>query len=250
MTAPRAHLYCATVNIGERFQAETCCPAPDGLRLPALAPAPAEAPAVALPRPEGPGRGLWAVMNGRRSRRDYRGGALSEAELGALLWAAQGVTARRGGCALRAAPSAGALYPLDLYAALPGPEPAGGAYRYEPEAHALQPVLRGPALPALAEAALDQQFMSRAGAAFALCARPERSAGRYGTRAWRYLYLDAGGIGENLLLAAEALGLSACAIGAFCDSAVNRLLAADRRGETVVYLIVVGAPTPGRGDEP
>jgi SagB-type dehydrogenase family enzyme len=228
------------MDAGQRFQGETSYPAPEGLVLPELKPAPAEAPALALPRPAAGGAGLWEILRSRRSRRDYSGGGLSLDELGALAWAAQGVTGPAKKGAQRAAPSAGGLHPLDLCAALPGPEPAEGIWRYEPDGHRLRPTLAGPVLPALARVALDQAFVARSAATFIFVAHPDRSAWRYEERAWRYLYLDAGHAGENLLLAAEALGLGACAIGAFCDSAANDLLGLDGMTELVIYMIAVG----------
>jgi SagB-type dehydrogenase family enzyme len=245
LTVGRGGNILAGMDIGPQFQDETAYPPPGDLAPGGLKAVPASAAALALPRPEGAGSGLWEVLRARRSRRDYSGAGLALDELGALTWAGQGLTAMAKGHALRAAPSAGALYPLDLYAVLPGPEPAAGVWRYEPEGHALRPVLAGPALAELARAAMDQPFIARSAATFVLTAHPERSAWRYEQRAWRYFYLDAGGIGENLQLAAEALGLGACAVGAFYDSAVNELLGIDGQTELAIYLVAVGR----RGDQ-
>jgi len=238
------------VKIGQRFQGETSYAAPADLSLTPLQPAAPGTESVRLPRPAGDGPGLWGLFRSRRSRRDYAGAALSSEELGALLWAAQGLTGTTRGHSLRAAPSAGGLYPLDLYAALPGGPCPPGIYRYEPEGHLLRLLLRGPALAPLASAALGQDFVARSAVTLVLTAHPERSVWRYEQRAWRYFYLDAGGIGENILLAAEALGLGACAVGAFYDSAVNEFLGLDGEGEVAVYMVAVGrqAPEqPGRG---
>lgn len=242
LTPPPGAPILFAVEIGRRFQSETCYPAPEGLALPSLKAAGASAGAVQLPDPPPGGPGLWGVIAGRRSRRDYSGEALSPEELGTLLWAAQGITGTVKGRPLRAAPSAGALYSLDLYAALPGPDPAEGVYRYDPGGHGLLPVLRGPAIPGLAAASLDQKFMARAAAVLVLTAHPGRSVLRYEQRSWRYFYLDAGGIGENAMLAAEALGLWACAIGAFHDAAVNELMSIDGENELAVYMVAVGRP--------
>jgi SagB-type dehydrogenase family enzyme len=238
------------VKIGQRFQGETSYAAPEGLSLPSLQPAAPGTEPVRLPRPAGDGPGLWGLLGSRRSRRDYTGQELGAEELGALLWAAQGLTATARGHGLRAAPSAGGLYPLDLYAALPGGRCQPGIYRYEPEGHLLRLRLQGPALAPLASAALDQEFVARSAVTLVMTAHPERSVWRYEERAWRYFYLDAGGIGENILLAAEALGLGACAVGAFYDSAVNGFLGLDGEGEIAVYMVAVGrraAEPPGRG---
>jgi SagB-type dehydrogenase family enzyme len=146
---------------------------------------------------------------------------------------------------LRTAPSAGALYALDLYAVLPGPDPATGIYRYCPEPHGLRPVLRGEPMEALAAAALGQDFVKRSSVTFVMTAHPDRSAWKYEQRSWRYFYLDAGHIGENIMLAARALGLTSCGIGAFYDTALNQLMVLDGVSEVPVYLVAVGVPRGG-----
>ncbi len=234
------------MGIGEQFQRDTSYAAPEDFSRPALEPVGPGAGPVELPDIRGEGAGLWKVLAARRSGRGYAAEPPTLEELGALCWAAQGVTAVRGGHKLRAAPSAGALYALDLYAVLPGPEPAAGVYVYGPDGHQLKPVLRGAAMKALAAAAAGQKFMARSAVIFVLTAHPERSVWRYEERSWRYFYLDAGHIGENIMLAAEALGLASCGIGAFYDSAVNEVLVLDGASETAVYMVAVGRPRGGR----
>jgi SagB-type dehydrogenase family enzyme len=233
------------VGIGQDFQSGTSYTAPDGGDLPRLEPAGPGAEPVELPAVEGEGRGLIEVLAARRSERRYSGEALTPAQLATLCWAAQGVTKVVGQHHLRAAPSAGALYAVDLYAALPGPEPQAGIYRYAPEKHKLVPVLRGEAVAALAAAALDQKFMKRSSVIFLMTAHPERSIWKYEDRSWRYFYLDAGHIGENIMLAAESLGLASCGIGAFYDTAVNQLLVLDGVEEMPLYMVAVGKPRGG-----
>ena len=245
LTGRAGGCYTPRVGIGQEFQDATGYAAPDGLELPRLEPAGPRAAALALPPVEIEGPGLFKMLGARRSGRQYSGEVLTRAELGALCWAAQGVTRRVGEHLLRAAPSAGALYALDLLVALPGPDPAAGVWRYDPAGHSLVPVLRGPAVPALAGAALEQAFIKRSAAVFAMVAQPERSVWKYEERAWRYFYLDAGHIGENLMLAAGALGLASCGVGAFSDSAVNQLLVLDGVSELPVYLVAVGRPRGG-----
>ena len=199
---------------------------------------------VSLPKPQTDGgEGLWAVIQARRSVRDLRREPLTLAQLSQLLWAMQGITGGRGGRPFRAAPSAGACYPLETYLVVnrvEGLEP--GLYRYQVEGASLECLRRGDLAAAIAAACLDQEMAADAAVVFAWTAIPARSKHRYHERAYRYIYMDAGHIGENLHLAAVALGLGCCAIGAFLDDEVNALLGVDGFEETAVYLSVVGIP--------
>ena len=216
-----------------------------GRGTPARAPKGSEAEGTeALPDPQtGGGDGLWGVMEARRSVRDFRRAALTREQLSQLLWATQGITASHHGHAFRAAPSAGACYPLDTYVVVNRVEGLeAGLYRYDVEGTRLARLRRGDLSGAIAAACLDQEMAAEAAAVFAWVAVPARSKERYRERAYRYVYLDAGHIGENLHLAATALGLGCCAIGAFFDDEVNALLGADGLDATAVYLSVVGVP--------
>lgn len=197
-----------------------------------------------LPKPttaEGPG--LWATIQARRSVRDFAPQPITGGQLSQLLWATQGITARRHGHAFRACPSAGARYPLDTYLVVnrvEGLEP--GLYHYEVDSAKLQARRRGDLSRAIASAVLDQTMAAEAAVVFAWTAIPARAKERYHERAYRYIYLDAGHIGQSLHLAAVALALGCCAIGAFLDDEVNAVLGVDGLNETAVYLSVVGVP--------
>jgi len=166
------------------------------------------------------------------------------AEVAAL--AAQGVTAERGGHRLRTAPSAGALYPVETCLHARNVEGLGpGIYRFRPESFDLE-LLRDRACPAeLTEAALGQGMAGRAAVTFIWSAVIARCRWKYRQRAYRYIYLDAGHIAQNLALAAEAYGLGCCMIGAFFDDRVNALIGVDGMDETALYLAAVG---PKAGD--
>jgi len=199
---------------------------------------------IALPEPQiEAGEGLWAAIQARRSIRDFRRDPLSGEQLAQLLWATQGITSRRGGHAFRAAPSAGACYPIDTYLVVNRVEGlAPGLYRYNVADARLEHIRRGDLSAAIAAACLDQEMAVAAGVVFAWVAVPRRAKHRYQERAYRYIYMDAGHIGQNLHLAATALGLGCCAIGAFFDDEVNAVLGVDGLNETAVYLSVVGVP--------
>lgn len=197
-----------------------------------------------LPQPKlTGGEPLWNAINARRSVRRYGGAPLSLEELSQLLWACQGVTAVRAGHHFRAVPSAGALYPIDTYVianAVDGLAP--GLYRYAPEKHALVLVRPGDLREEACVAAMDQGMICEAQAVFLWTATFARSRWRYGERCYRYVYLDAGHIAQNLALAAVGLGLASCQIAAYYDDECDVLVGADGVEETVIYMSVVGRP--------
>ncbi len=169
----------------------------------------------------------------RRSVREYTDEPLTVQEISQLLWAAQGQTRSWGG---RTAPSAGALYPLEVYVVT-----AEGLRHYLPAGHRAElrsaEDLREP----LARAALGQSAVAEAPAVFVVTAVLARTAAKYGSRAERYVTLDAGHAAENLLLQAVALGLGGVSIGAFDDARVREVLGLPR-GQQPLYLIPVGHP--------
>ena len=190
------------------------------------------------PRTEGP-VSLEKSLLGRRSIRHWADGALKLQDVSQLLWAAQGVTDARG---LRTAPSAGALYPLEIYLVAGHVDrlPAG-VYHCRIRQNELSPVSAGDARKELYQMALRQGAVASAPATFAICAVYRRMTGKYGDRGIRYVHMEAGHSAQNLSLQAVALNLASVAIGAFHDRKVHRLfqLAAD---ETALYLIPVGRP--------
>jgi SagB-type dehydrogenase family enzyme len=198
---------------------------------------PTEAAGIVAPLPSPRLEGdlsLEAALQARRSVRDFTDEALTIAEIGQLLWAAQGRTDEAGH---RTAPSAGALYPLEVDVVT-----ADGIARYVPDEHGLVSRSGADIRPALQQAALDQAAVGGAPAVIVVSGVAERTATRYGTdRAERYVALEAGHAAQNVLLEAVSLGLGAVPIGAFDDDAVRRVLALGE-GEDPLYLIPVGHP--------
>jgi SagB-type dehydrogenase family enzyme len=168
----------------------------------------------------------------RRSMREFSGVALSDAELGQLLWAAQGITDRTMG--LRTAPSAGALYPLELYLVT-----KSGVFHYEVRSHQLRQTKSTDVRQALSHAALGQESVRDAPAVFVFAGVYRRTANKYGVRAERYVHMEAGHAAQNLLLQAVALGLVAVPIGAFRDDEVEQVLALPAMHQAL-YLVPVG----------
>ncbi|HSD33702.1 MAG TPA: SagB/ThcOx family dehydrogenase [Gemmatimonadales bacterium] len=174
------------------------------------------------PRERGP-LSLEEALRSRRSVRRFAGGPLSLVEVSQLLWAAQGTTSAAGG---RTAPSAGALYPLELYVvvgdvtALPR-----GIYRYRPRRHDLVRVDSGEdRRSALATAALGQRWISSGAVVFVIAAEYERTTAKYGERGERYVHMEVGHVAQNVYLQAAALRVATVFVGAFRDSAVARVL--------------------------
>jgi SagB-type dehydrogenase family enzyme len=191
-----------------------------------------------LPEPSLDGRvSLERTLAGRRSVRRYGPDALTLAEAGQLLWAAQGVTHRDG---KRTSPSAGALHPLEAYLVadrVADLEP--GVYGYQPLGHRLSEVSSGRVLSDLAASAWGQDWIAGAAAAIALSAVYARTSERYGERGQRYVHMEAGHAAQNVLLQATALDLSAVVVGAFDDVEIARLLGGDP-AEHPLCLLPVG----------
>jgi len=176
---------------------------------------------------------LWK----RRSIRRYAEGALSLQEVGQLLWAAQGVTNERG---FRTAPSAGALYPLELYIVVGKVEGLSpGIYHYLPQDHALEWVKEGDFRELLARAALDQAWVQQAALDIVFAAIYERTTRRYGFRGVRYVHMEVGHAAENVYLQAVSLELGTVAVGAFHDEQVRQVLGLSEK-EVPLYIMPVG----------
>jgi len=188
--------------------------------------------AIQLPKPVHTGKmSLEETLLRRESVRDFTSQPLTLQETSQLLWAAQGMTRKWGG---RTAPSAGALYPLEAYLVT-----AEGFFHYLPDRHQLIRISDRNLLKDLCLAALGQACTREAPAVIVLTAVYERTSGKYGQRAERYIAMEAGHTAQNILLQATALGLGTIPVGAFHDDRVQKTLGlpVDHRP---LYLIPVG----------
>ena len=201
----------------------------------------AEAIRLPAPRVSG-GVAVERALDTRRSLREFAGETLGLPELAQLLWAAQGVTTPDG---RRTAPSAGALYPLELYvvAGSVGGLPAG-IYRYVPADHCLVRAASGDRRRALAAAALGQDWMASAPVALLVAAVFHRARRRYRARAEQYVHFEAGCAAQNVALQAEALGLGTVVVGAFDDAQVGKVTALPA-GERPLAILPVGGRQAG-----
>lgn len=173
----------------------------------------------------------------RRSVREFRDAPLALDDLGQLLWAAQGITLRSG---FRTAPSAGALYPLEVYVVAGKVEELpSGLYHYIAHGHVLRRIADWDKRHALSRAAYDQPSIAEAPATLALCAVYERVTGKYGERGLRYVHMEAGHAAQNVCLQAVSLQLGTVVLGSFDDRSVKGVLNLPGR-ETPLYLMPVG----------
>lgn len=193
-----------------------------------------------MPRPKAEGTiSVEQAIGRRRTVRAFRSQALNPNQLSQLLWSAQGVTGSRG--YKRAAPSAGALYPMDVYAVM-GPESVigveAGVYRYEAVGHLLTLIAPQDRRGDVARACLSQMWMAKAPVSLVITAEYSRITGKYGQRGVRYAMIEAGHIGQNLFLQAEALGLKAGIVGAYHDERVIEVMDIPRAHEPLLIMPV------------
>ena len=183
---------------------------------------------------------LGAVLARRRSVRDFDDRTMPLEALGRLLHASCGVRAVTPELLDRPMPSAGGKHPLEVYLSTRAVSGlADGLYHYDPQAHELELCRVGLAQPTLAHIALDQPMVASANVVVVLTAIPERTRWKYGQRGYRYLWLDAGHLGQNLYLVATALGLGPCGIGGFHDRELIALLDLPE-DELPFYLVCIG----------
>jgi len=189
---------------------------------------------IALPAPELTGTlSLEQALHDRRSVREYAATPLTLDEIGQLLWAGQGITDDDGH---RTAPSAGARYPLELYAVT-----ATELMHYLPAGHRVEQRADTTILGALPDAAFDQEFVGNAPLVVVIAADPARTEQEYGAMAGDLVNREAGHAAQNILLQATALGLAAVPVGGFDPATVEGLLALPP-GQAVQYLIPIGRP--------
>jgi SagB-type dehydrogenase family enzyme len=187
---------------------------------------------IQLPEPTADGGiSVEAALAKRESVRHFASLPLNLSQISQVLWAAQGITRDWGG---RTAPSAGALYPLELYLVLPD-----GFYHYIPHNHQLVHMSGGNLIEDLAAAALGQQCIRESYAVVVIAAVYKRIEQKYGRRGERYVKVEAGHAAQNILLQAVSQGIGAVPVGAFHDEDVHQVLSLPSDHEPL-YLIPIG----------
>ncbi|MFZ5559512.1 MAG: SagB/ThcOx family dehydrogenase [Patescibacteria group bacterium] len=178
-----------------------------------------------------------ALLN-RRSIREYKDESLGPREISQILWSVQGITAPEGGG--RTAPSAGALYPLEIYLVVRKAENLEpGVYKYLPEGHKIKRILEGDVSNELARAGLGQMFIAQAPINLIISAIFSRVTRKYGERGNNYVYMEAGHSAQNVYLQVESLGLGTVTVGAFIDEEVRKILSLAEE-EVPLYIMPIG----------
>lgn len=237
-------------TIGERFHEETGLTWFRALKdvitpKPAMPPPFKEyrGPKVQLPKSSFKGILLEDALLKRRSIREYTETPVALTELSQLLFSAQGVTGNIYGTLLRTAPSAGGLYPIEVYIVANNVEGLKrGIYHYSVRDHSVVLIREGDFRKDIMHAALKQEVMRDAAAVFVLSAVFDRVRSKYGERGYRYSYMEAGHVSQNIYLQATSLGLGSVVVGAFIDGDVNELIGVDGRKEAAISLHAVGSP--------
>jgi SagB-type dehydrogenase family enzyme len=195
---------------------------------------------VQLSRPAYDGKmSVEKAIKERRTVRDFLPRPLTSTQLSQILWAAQGITDEKSG--FRAAPSGGALYPLDVYAVVGEGGVEGlesGVYIYQPKGHTIRLVLQGDKRKDVAGASLWQMWVANAPVIFVVTSEHERITRKYGKRGIRYAQIEVGHIGQNIFLQSGALGLGAGIVGAFHDGAMAEAIGAPRAHEPLIIMPV------------
>ncbi|MDY7109202.1 MAG: SagB/ThcOx family dehydrogenase [Planctomycetota bacterium] len=190
--------------------------------------------------PDAKQKGTMSVeeaLRNRRSVRSYADEPVALSDVAQLLWSAQGVTSGDG---LRTAPSAGALYPLELYLVAGRVDGLdAGVYRYRPKAHELVQIAEGDRRGELADAALGQSCVKDGPASIVFAAVYERTARKYGDRARRYAHIEVGHAAQNVGLQAVALNLATVPVGAFENERVQSAIGMERN-EKPLYILPLG----------
>jgi len=214
---------------------------------PLVAPFETGSEVIQLPDPNRLESELKAIIDRRASLRSFQKMPLSLGELSYLLWCTQGVKeVTKRPVTLRTVPSAGARHAFETYILanrVDGLTP--GLYRFLALEHQIAPFILNEAISDQIQAACMQTMVAGSAAVFIWVAVVHRMTWRYHQRGYRYLFLDAGHVCQNLYLSAESIGCGACAIGAYDDDMMNELLHLDGKNEFVIYLAAVGKRAGG-----
>lgn len=186
---------------------------------------------------------LDTALKLRRSIRRYAAAPVSLEQLSYIVWSASGVQRVEQGFTYRTAPSAGGLYPVETYIIVNNVTGVPkGLYHYRVKEHVLETLKPGEYGDDLAEAAMGQSICANSAFVFIWTSIFQRSRWKYGDRAYRYVYLDAGHMAENAALTAAAMGLGSCPVAAIFDDEVNEIIGIDGTEESAIYMTTVGVP--------
>jgi SagB-type dehydrogenase family enzyme len=196
----------------------------------------------ALPSPSYKGSvSVEEALKARRTHRSFQSRSLTLKQFSQILWGAYGVTDRKYGSFLKTAPSAGALYPLDIYGVVGQGSVetlAPGVYHFRPENHAIELVKQGDLRAEVARQALQQMWMAKAPLMLVITGEYNRSSIKYGLRGATYTHIEAGHVGQNVFLQAEAIGLRAGIVGAFNNQQIIRAMGLSTSHDPILIMPV------------
>lgn len=183
---------------------------------------------ILLPMPSHKGTvTVEEALKARRTKRSFKARSLTLKEFSQVLWAAYGVTAKVSGYHLKTSPSAGGLYPIDIYAVV-GKDGVGtlapGVYRFRPENHSIKCIKEGDLRAAVAKHSVHQMWMAKAPVMLVITGEYARCTIKYGQRGVMYTHIEAGHVGQNVFLQAEAIGLKAGIVGAFNNKQIIKTI--------------------------
>lgn len=191
-------------------------------------------------------RPVERIIENRRTRHSFSRKGVRIAKLARILKSAYGVTSRgsedTGDMILRACPSAGALYPLEIYpVVLRSKDLAMGVYHYNVKGHSLELVKKGDFLEELDNNLLGAELMPGADVALVITSVIDRAMAKYDERGYRFILIEVGHLAQNISLVCEALGFNSVCMGGFYEKGLADLLSTDVRSEPVQYVILLGA---------
>ncbi len=201
-----------------------------------------EARQIRLPKPSGEGEvTAEQAIHRRRSIRDYSGKPMTLEQLSRVLFYTGGINSERWGSQLRAAPSSGALYPIELYPVVNRVDGLrSGLYHYGVRDHSLAELRVADLRQTVVRHGLMQEFLGEANVVLFMTVIFQRMRFKYQDRTYRYGLIEAGHLGQNAYLIATSMGLGACAIGAFMDDDINAMLGVDGKNEAAIYMLAIG----------
>jgi SagB-type dehydrogenase family enzyme len=197
---------------------------------------------ITLPEPQFSNEiSFWDTIKNRHTTRAFSNKPLSMMELTLLLFGTSGLTRKFPKFAFRTVPSAGALFPIESYIVINNVDGLKqGLYHYDIQNHSLEYLKEGNFQKTLSDACYGQRMVAKSAINFIWTAVIERTRATYKERAYRFIYIDCGHIGQNFYLVSEALGLNACVVGAYYDDDINEFLDLDEDKEFAIYMGVVG----------
>jgi SagB-type dehydrogenase family enzyme len=202
-----------------------------------------EAEKIKLPEPKKPSGSVSAAIQNRHSVRSFSDSTMTLADLSRLLLSGYGLTGIRSGTAHRTVPSGGALYPLEIYLVVSNVESLEpGLYHFQVSDSSLEFLRRGDFSDEIHEAANNQQSAGSSPVTLVIAARFERMTVKYADRGYRYVYIEAGAVMENIYLQGAEIGAATVAVGAFNDDLLNRFLGIDGVAEAALLVMPVGYP--------